>query len=171
MHVTAVVTHEAPFYVARCVELDVASQGGSVDEALANLKDAVAPPFAAVGRLSDEPPVVATFEVEGAAAAPPPPVAATLLVDRLRAGGWSERLSGRHLHFVCPDGEHQITLPVADRIADGVYRMVVATADLHERGRSAGNAVTVLARIDAVFGRHPDAGDATGVIRAERDAV
>jgi predicted RNase H-like HicB family nuclease len=41
MQLTAAVTHEAPWYVARCLEVDVASQGQTVEEALANLKDAL----------------------------------------------------------------------------------------------------------------------------------
>ncbi len=38
MQLTAAVTSEPPFYVARCLEVEVTSQGGSVEEALANLK-------------------------------------------------------------------------------------------------------------------------------------
>jgi hypothetical protein len=35
------VTHEAPWYLARCLDVDVVSQGETVDEALANLKEAL----------------------------------------------------------------------------------------------------------------------------------
>jgi predicted RNase H-like HicB family nuclease len=38
---TAAITHEAPWYVARCLEVEVRSQGATVDEALANLKEAL----------------------------------------------------------------------------------------------------------------------------------
>lgn len=38
---TAAVTHEQPWYVARCLEVEVASQGSSLEEALANLKEAL----------------------------------------------------------------------------------------------------------------------------------
>lgn len=38
---TAVVTRERKFYVAECLELGVASQGESFDEALTNLREAV----------------------------------------------------------------------------------------------------------------------------------
>ncbi len=38
---TVVVTRERKFYVAECLELGVASQGESFDEALANLREAV----------------------------------------------------------------------------------------------------------------------------------
>lgn len=41
MRVTATVTHEPPFYVAQCLDVDVASQGESVDEAVANLREAL----------------------------------------------------------------------------------------------------------------------------------
>jgi predicted RNase H-like HicB family nuclease len=41
MQFTAVITHEAPWYVARCLEVEVASQGTTVDEALGNLKEAL----------------------------------------------------------------------------------------------------------------------------------
>jgi predicted RNase H-like HicB family nuclease len=38
---TAAVTHEGDWYVARCLDVEVASQGESVDEALANLREAL----------------------------------------------------------------------------------------------------------------------------------
>jgi predicted RNase H-like HicB family nuclease len=38
---TAAITHEAPGYVGRCLEVEVTSQGSSVDEALVNLKEAL----------------------------------------------------------------------------------------------------------------------------------
>lgn len=38
---TAIIEKEGDGYVALCPELDVASQGGSVEEATANLKEAV----------------------------------------------------------------------------------------------------------------------------------
>jgi predicted RNase H-like HicB family nuclease len=41
MHLTAAVTHEAPWYVARCLEVEVTSQGTTVEEALANLREAL----------------------------------------------------------------------------------------------------------------------------------
>lgn len=41
MQFTAAVTHEAPFYVARCLDVEVTSQGESLDEALANLREAL----------------------------------------------------------------------------------------------------------------------------------
>lgn len=40
-HFTATIQRENNIYVSHCVELDIASQGESYDEALANLKEAV----------------------------------------------------------------------------------------------------------------------------------
>jgi predicted RNase H-like HicB family nuclease len=64
MRLTAAVTHEPPLYVARCLEVEVASQGETVDEALANLKEALelyfedsAPPE------PFEPPIITTVEL------------------------------------------------------------------------------------------------------------
>jgi predicted RNase H-like HicB family nuclease len=37
----AVITHEGKWCVARCIELGVVSQGATVEEAQANLKEAV----------------------------------------------------------------------------------------------------------------------------------
>ncbi len=42
MLVNVILTHEAPWYVAKCLENSVASQGHSVEEALSNLKEALA---------------------------------------------------------------------------------------------------------------------------------
>jgi predicted RNase H-like HicB family nuclease len=41
MHLTAIVEQEGTGFVALCPELDVASQGSSVEEATENLKEAV----------------------------------------------------------------------------------------------------------------------------------
>ena len=38
---TALIEREDDVYVALCPELDIASQGGSIEDALANLKEAV----------------------------------------------------------------------------------------------------------------------------------
>ena len=64
MKFTAAVSSEPPYYVARCLEVEVASQGASVDEALANLKEALELYF------EDEPlpagverPLIATVEI------------------------------------------------------------------------------------------------------------
>ncbi len=41
MKFTVAVTHEGPWYVARCLDVDVVSQGETVDEAVANLEEAL----------------------------------------------------------------------------------------------------------------------------------
>ena len=41
MHLTTAVTHEAPWYVARCLEVEVTSQGTTVEKALTNLREAL----------------------------------------------------------------------------------------------------------------------------------
>lgn len=40
---TAAVTYEAPWYVARCLDVEVTSQAKSEEEALAHLKEALEP--------------------------------------------------------------------------------------------------------------------------------
>lgn len=41
MELTAAITHEGDLFVARCLEVEVTSQGQSMDDALANLKEAL----------------------------------------------------------------------------------------------------------------------------------
>ena len=41
MEFTAAITHEGERFVARCLEVDVTSQGDSMDDALTNLKEAL----------------------------------------------------------------------------------------------------------------------------------
>jgi predicted RNase H-like HicB family nuclease len=41
MRFTAAVTHEGEWHVARCLEVEVASQGRTVEDALANLREAL----------------------------------------------------------------------------------------------------------------------------------
>ncbi|MCA1837998.1 MAG: type II toxin-antitoxin system HicB family antitoxin [Actinobacteria bacterium] len=61
---TAAVTHEAPLYVARCLEVEVASQGASVDAALASLKEALELYFEDVSLPEGmEPPLIAKVEL------------------------------------------------------------------------------------------------------------
>lgn len=63
---TAAIVHEEPWYVAQCLEVDVAGQGESPDEALANLREALELYF-------DDPqptiePCIERFEIETRAA-------------------------------------------------------------------------------------------------------
>lgn len=58
---TAAITHEAPWYVARCLDVEVASQGESAEEALANLKEALELYFEDEDLAEElEPPIIAT---------------------------------------------------------------------------------------------------------------
>ena len=41
MQFTAAIVHEGDWHVARCLEVEVASQGHTADEALANLREAL----------------------------------------------------------------------------------------------------------------------------------
>lgn len=66
---TAVLVREGKLFVAHCPEVGTASQGKTVEEAVANLKEATKLyleefPLQPTGR-----PIVTTFEVEGGAAA------------------------------------------------------------------------------------------------------
>jgi predicted RNase H-like HicB family nuclease len=59
-HLTALISHEGDGYVALCPDLDIASQGDSIEEARDNLREAVqlffecASPAEVEQRLSDE---------------------------------------------------------------------------------------------------------------------
>jgi predicted RNase H-like HicB family nuclease len=65
---TAAVHQEDDWYVARCLELDVASQGGSLDAALANLREAVELYLDEVSQPAIEAtPLVTSFQVSSAA--------------------------------------------------------------------------------------------------------
>ncbi|MFA5785617.1 MAG: type II toxin-antitoxin system HicB family antitoxin [Actinomycetota bacterium] len=64
MRFTAVVTHEPPWYVARSLEVEVASQGSTVEEALANLKEALELYFEDASLPEAiEPPIIASVEL------------------------------------------------------------------------------------------------------------
>jgi predicted RNase H-like HicB family nuclease len=41
VQLTAAITHEGNWYVARCLQVEVASQGETVEQALANLREAL----------------------------------------------------------------------------------------------------------------------------------
>lgn len=61
---TVAVTHEDPWFVARCLEVDVASQGGTSEEALENLKEALELYFEDTEMpAAIEPPIISTIEL------------------------------------------------------------------------------------------------------------
>jgi predicted RNase H-like HicB family nuclease len=64
MQLTAAITHERAWYVARCLEVEVTGQGETVDEALANLQEALELYFEdAPLPESTEPPIIASVEI------------------------------------------------------------------------------------------------------------
>ena len=64
MRLTAAITHETPWYVARCLDVEVASQGETVEEALANLREALELYFEDAP-MPDvvEPPIIASVDI------------------------------------------------------------------------------------------------------------
>ena len=64
MEFTAAITHDGSWYVARCLEVEVTSQGETVEEALANLKEALEFYFEDEALPEDlEPPIIATLRL------------------------------------------------------------------------------------------------------------
>ncbi len=64
MRLTAAITHEGDWYVARCLDVEVTSQGESVEDALANLREALELYFEDEEPPTDvEPPIIATVEL------------------------------------------------------------------------------------------------------------
>lgn len=64
MRLTAAITHEALWYVARCLEVEVTSQGETAEEALDNLREALELYFedAPIPDLA-EPPIIASVDI------------------------------------------------------------------------------------------------------------
>lgn len=64
VQLTAAVAHEPPWYVARCLDVEVTSQGETVEEALANLQEALELYFEDIPLPeSVEPPIIASVEI------------------------------------------------------------------------------------------------------------
>jgi len=64
VRLTAVISQEEDLYVARCLEVEVTSQGNSVEEALTNLQEALELYFEDMPLPRDlKPPLVAPVEV------------------------------------------------------------------------------------------------------------
>ena len=64
VQLTAALTHEGDWYVARCLDVEVTSQGHSVEEALANLREALELYFEDVAPPENlEPPIIATIRI------------------------------------------------------------------------------------------------------------
>lgn len=63
MRLTAAITQEGDLYVAQCLEVDVASQGDSFDEARKNLAEALALYFEDADVDVGQPPIIAPVDV------------------------------------------------------------------------------------------------------------
>ena len=64
MRFTVAITHEPPWHVARCLDVEVTSQGETVEEALDNLREALELYFEdAPLPHSGEPPIIASVEI------------------------------------------------------------------------------------------------------------
>jgi len=69
LHLTAAITHEGAWYVARCLQVEVASQGESVEQALDNLREALELYFEDEPLPDDvQPPIIAPVEISVRAA-------------------------------------------------------------------------------------------------------
>lgn len=65
---TAAVHQEEEWYIARCLELDVASQGESLQQALVNLREAVEAYLEEVSQpIIEATPLVTAFQIAAAA--------------------------------------------------------------------------------------------------------
>jgi len=61
---TAAITREGPWYVARCLDVEVTSQGRTVEDATANLKEALELYFEDAPRPEGvEPPIITSIEI------------------------------------------------------------------------------------------------------------
>jgi predicted RNase H-like HicB family nuclease len=64
LHLTAAVSREGDWYVARCLEIEATSQGETVEEAIANLRDVVEVYLAEEpAPATPSPPLVTSFDV------------------------------------------------------------------------------------------------------------
>ena len=63
MRFTAAISYEDLLYVARCIEVEVTSQGETIEDALANLKEALELYFEGEPLPDVAPPIIATIEL------------------------------------------------------------------------------------------------------------
>lgn len=69
VQLTAAITHEGDWYVARCLQVEVTSQGETVESALANLREALELYFEDEPLPSDvQPPIIAPVDISVRAA-------------------------------------------------------------------------------------------------------
>lgn len=63
MRLTVAITRDGEWYVARCLEVEVTSQGRTVQAAEANLKEALELYFEDQSDVTVEPPLIRTLEI------------------------------------------------------------------------------------------------------------
>jgi predicted RNase H-like HicB family nuclease len=171
MRVHAVTSHEGAHYVSRCVGANVAAQGSTPDEAEANLAEAVALSGVVVEE-GAEPPRLAVLEAPDALGAPAGgpgagEVESAALLRRLEVSGWTFEERGRHV--VLTKNGRTVVVPLAERIAPGVYRVVQA-ALAEAREVETADRRAAFAALDALFAANPHEGDSTAIIREMRDS-
>jgi predicted RNA binding protein YcfA (HicA-like mRNA interferase family)/predicted RNase H-like HicB family nuclease len=167
MRVHAVTWPEGDGYVSRCVGANVAAQGSTPDEAEANLAEAVSLSGVTLDERT-EPPRLAVIDAPGAVRAEPEPAvdAAALLRD-LEESGWAIQVRGNHV--VLAKQGRTVVVPVAERIAPGVYRVIQA-ALAEARAAETEDRRAAFAKVDALFAANPHEGDSTAIIREMRDS-
>lgn len=168
MRVHAVTTREGPYYVSRCVGANVAAQGSTPDEAEANLTEAVA--LSGI-RLKDpvEPPRLVALDAPGVVVdeEPDEDVDAGPLLRDLEESGWA--IEERGIHVVLTKNGRTVVVPLATRIAPGVYQVIQA-ALAEARAAETEDRREVFARLDALFAANPTFGDSAALIREMRDS-
>jgi predicted RNase H-like HicB family nuclease len=66
MRLTAAITHEPPWYVARCLEVEVTSQGETIEAAIDNLTEALGLYFEDhTDEVPESPAIIAPVELAG----------------------------------------------------------------------------------------------------------
>ncbi len=165
MRLTALVTHEPPWYVVRCVEIDAVAQGDSVEAATENLRAALAD---AEVPIVSEPPLVTEIEVSARATARADMGAVDRdgVVRRAVAAGWRIAEGGVQDVLRGPSGVPVVALPHGvEQIAVGVFRVLAGATVTREPP----DATSAFGRLDALFARHPHDDDTTRLVREERD--
>ena len=64
MRFTAAITKEDDWFVARCLEVEIASQGPTIEESLSNLREALELYYEDEPAPEVAPPIIAPFEVK-----------------------------------------------------------------------------------------------------------
>ena len=163
----AVTSQDGSYYVSRCVGANVAAQGSTPDEAEANLAEAVA--LAGV-RIKEpaEPPRLTLIDAPGVTEGEPDgDVDAAALLRDLEESGWA--IEERGAHVVLTKNGRTVVMPLAARIAPGVYRVIQA-ALAEARAAETEDRRAAFARLDALFAANPHDGDSTAIIREMRDS-